>query len=443
MRIISRFPRVVLFRLFHRADVTVRSLDMLTAPAPTPPSERRAAMLSATATKRMAFHAARRIVSILILVCMLLASIAAEEHACACVTKPMADQQAAQRAHDAHVAGPGRGVANLGRLWPNGGTIRVRLLTSEEPYVSRIRAAIAEWQNHVNINFVYSNDAGSEWRIRVAADLPKGTGGFTNGIGTELLCVPFGLPNIHIRSDSCTHGVLLHEFGHALGFEHEARSPNSLVSFRKQELYDYFSKIGWGKSDVDTQILSPVSAANMYVTSFDPDSIMMYYIPARCTHENVTVGGKSTLSVGDTQMARIVYPRGDINAAKKERIAHLSKEVNALQAASGHLLTQLDGAREDIAKWTPGKSIEGAIATISRQLANERIRNEEFRAELTARAGELREQLKPHARRAAPQTVTARYNSAVELRNQTLERLKDAGGKIGQVTSEILSLGNP
>jgi len=190
-------------------------------------------MLSATATKRMAFHAARRIVSILILVCMLLASIAAEEHACACVTKPMADQQAAQRAHDAHVAGPGRGVANLGRLWPNGGTIRVRLLTSEEPYVSRIRAAIAEWQNHVNINFVYSNDAGSEWRIRVAADLPKGTGGFTNGIGTELLCVPFGLPNIHIRSDSCTHGVLLHEFGHALGFEHEARSPNSLVSFRK------------------------------------------------------------------------------------------------------------------------------------------------------------------------------------------------------------------
>jgi len=181
----------------------------------------------------------------------------------------------------------------------------------------------------------------------------------------------------------------------------------------------------------------------MYVTSFDPDSIMMYYIPARCTHENVTVGGKSTLSVGDTQMARIVYPRGDINAAKKERIAHLSKEVNALQAASGHLLTQLDGAREDIAKWTPGKSIEGAIATISRQLANERIRNEEFRAELTARAGELREQLKPHARRAAPQTVTARYNSAVELRNQTLERLKDAGGKIGQVTSEILSLGNP
>jgi hypothetical protein len=110
-------------------------------------------------------------------------------------------------------------------------------------------------------------------------------------------------------------GIILHEFGHSVGFEHEHQSP---VSGCSQEFdWDYlYTALGWSKEEVDRNMRKldlPSSATGLLTTAFDRDSIMLYsldrgafkhpasatcYIP-RPNHE---------ISKMDREAAITVYP---------------------------------------------------------------------------------------------------------------------------------------
>jgi hypothetical protein len=73
-------------------------------------------------------------------------------------------------------------------------------------------------------------------------------------------------------------GVILHEFGHAVGFEHEHQSPAAGCEEEFNWSYLYTS-LGWSKEEVDRnmrRLNESSSKTGLLATPFDAKSIMLY-----------------------------------------------------------------------------------------------------------------------------------------------------------------------
>ncbi len=108
-------------------------------------------------------------------------------------------------------------------------------------------------------------------------------------------------------------GVTLHEFGHALGFQHEHQSPATTCDFDWPSLYNYLggSPNYWTKAKVDHN-LRQLKEGGLTFSAYDKNSIMHYSFPAwmfiskdksPCfTEEN------TELSKEDKRMMQVAYP---------------------------------------------------------------------------------------------------------------------------------------
>lgn len=104
--------------------------------------------------------------------------------------------------------------------------------------------------------------------------------------------------------------TVLHEFGHALGLEHEHLSPfeGSKINWNFGKLYDWGEKMGWDKAETDFQVVRPLDIADVDGTCFDPESIMLYFFPDDLTTDGK--GTKQTLKLSPTDVYYInkLYP---------------------------------------------------------------------------------------------------------------------------------------
>ncbi|KAF9001188.1 hypothetical protein BDQ17DRAFT_1244816, partial [Cyathus striatus] len=145
----------------------------------------------------------------------------------------------------------------------------------------KVKAIIKEWEKYGSIRFRHVQGRNAEIRITFDPNL-----GSWSCVGTECSLVPPGLPTMnlaHVSTDSsitCSdQGIILHEFGHALGFIHEYRShvEGGSTILRDEAIIARYiaSQTGWNEETVRAQILDVYNNGN--VTNFfqvDPNSIM-------------------------------------------------------------------------------------------------------------------------------------------------------------------------
>lgn len=223
-------------------------------------------------------------------------------------------RQSASARNDAGVAAgrgtwvPGGPVAERGKLWKTGMTLRIKFLTGDPALHKRVLAAAQEWTRYANLRFesVQTGDA----ELRVSFD---GEGSWSY-VGTDSLSIPEDQPTINLGRLSrstpreALRAVVLHEFGHALGLAASQQSPVADIPWNKKAAYAYYAKMGWDRTTVDAMIFAKFDASQVIHDPADPYSIMYHPIAKETTDGKRAIDQGKELSEGDKQFIARLYP---------------------------------------------------------------------------------------------------------------------------------------
>lgn len=277
-------------------------------------------------------------------------------------------------------------IRSILRTWPNKKTITVAFKGGSGDLRSKIASTVQPWTQAANISFDFGSNPNTgnyrEWTtsdtdysadIRIAFD-SRPEGGYWSAVGKDSIkpaLRPSNIPSMNFEgfTDELPddwQATVLHEFGHALGFEHEHQSPNSPCEpqYRWEDDPGYMATQNefhefvpdsqgrrpgiytvlqgapnrWSKPQIDWNLKQFAPSTDWYLTAFDPNSIMKYVFPA-WMYRDVNVSTRSgcygppngVLSTEDQKAAASAYPRDPQSA---ERL--IDDKLRVSRAVLGH-----------------------------------------------------------------------------------------------------------
>jgi hypothetical protein len=200
------------------------------------------------------------------------------------------------------------------KFWNPGTTLRVRILGGSVALRNRIERFANEWTTAANISFNFTPRLDEPAEIRVEIN----TSGLSDStIGRDALTIPPDQRTMQFgwltdaSTDEEVRRVTLHEFGHALGLEHEHKSPLAGIQWNKEVVFTDFANRTppWDRAKVQSNIFDIYSKDITNFSAFDAKSIMLYAIPARFTTNEQSFPSNTTLSATDRSYIAAWYPR--------------------------------------------------------------------------------------------------------------------------------------
>jgi hypothetical protein len=238
------------------------------------------------------------------------------------------------------------------KTWSAGQTVKVSFIGGDPELRKGIAKVASEWTKWGNLKFdfgqggnpqndcrLWNEDDRSE--IRVAFSYA----GYWSLVGTDSITLAgFAEPSLNFGGFDLNPPVepdftriVLHEFGHAVGFQHEHQHPKENCGFDFDVLYRELAKPpnNWDKQTVDFNLrqLNYFDHPTLVTSNYDPTSIMHYYFPKDWFLPNASVPNNSicaehmnnVLSQGDKDMMLRAYPITHANAANQSRIGQLDQ----------------------------------------------------------------------------------------------------------------------
>ena len=207
--------------------------------------------------------------------------------------------------------GAERAALITGAKWPKGSTIEISFLDGSDALRETVRRHAAAWleDKTVRLRFAFRKDT-TNTPIRISF----ANAGSWSTIGTTCRQVPAAKPTMNFgwldgASEAEANGVILHEFGHAIGLIHEHQSPDEAIKWNKDAVYHDLAgpPNNWSKDVIDFNMFTPYSKKETNFTKLDPQSIMMYPLPSSWTLDGFSVGVNSSLSPTDKRFVRAQY----------------------------------------------------------------------------------------------------------------------------------------
>jgi hypothetical protein len=200
--------------------------------------------------------------------------------------------------------------------WEPGTRIRIKFLEGAPELQARVRAVAEEWiaPDMANLKFQFLDESdGGDADIRIA--FVQGDGSWSY-LGTMCQQIPASEQTMNYgwltpdSDDDELHRVVAHEFGHALGLIHEHQNPDKPISWNREAVIAALSgpPNNWDPATIENNIFKRYEPADLSTTPTDPDSIMMYPIPATWTTDGFSVGLNSGLSTTDREFIAGAYP---------------------------------------------------------------------------------------------------------------------------------------
>lgn len=291
-----------------------------------------------------------------------------------------------------------RAVINLTKRWPNGKTIKVAFKGGNDALRKQIADAVSEWTNHANLKFDFMDPGACEYRewkpsdanfaadVRVSFD-QSGYYALVGKDSVDPMISRAGEESLNLEGfdqslPSDWKGVALHEFGHAIGFEHEHQGPDAMCDFRFDDDPGYvattdgfgqfipdhngkrpgiYTQLGgppnnWPEAVVDHNLKNLPRSSAFDSTTFDKHSIMKYFFedymfvsgkdsPCYTDGENVVISDL------DKAGAARFYPRAAAEIAKSDEVrARVLDTLSKAEALPKSLKMQYQKAREAMKK---------------------------------------------------------------------------------------------
>jgi hypothetical protein len=280
---------------------------------------------------------------------------------------PQSDTAALRRLHS---------VILLSKRWSPGQTVTVAFLGGDTVLHRKIQRVVERWSTVANLTFDFGdtdsgafrgwsrNDTGYGAHVRIAFDEV----GYWSHVGTDAIdpdVAPASHPSMNVQGfdQSLPDGweaTVLHEFGHAMAFEHEHQSPEGTceLEFRWENDAGYeptppggeggyqrdasgrhpgiYTVLGgppneWEPSVVDYNLRKLRNTREIRASRFDRASIMKYYFEpwmlVSGTRSSCYSRRSSGLSDGDRRAAAEEYPRDPAIAQANE--AQIRKRIDA------------------------------------------------------------------------------------------------------------------
>ena len=200
-----------------------------------------------------------------------------------------------------------RSLGYYSKLWDAGSTVTVGFMHDvPDDLAYRIERIIRQWDPHHNLalEFVPLKTA----KIRIAL------GGEHNEsyLGTDALLADPAEFTLRLGvqpEDPMFESVLLHEFGHALGFDHMHLHPDADIPWNRAKVYAYYEDLeGWTEQQVNLFIFDFPNDPDVFLGVYDKHSIMHYEIPAFLTDGKWQTGQNLRISEQDKINMRQIYP---------------------------------------------------------------------------------------------------------------------------------------
>jgi hypothetical protein len=202
-------------------------------------------------------------------------------------------------------------VSYKGYYWMPGQTIRIKFLNGDNYLQTKVKQYASVWLQHANLKYewVTTGDAA----IKISFKWNGDQGSWSN-IGTHCYNTAQNLPSMNFgwfdngTSEEEFSRVIVHEFGHALGFAHEHQNPTAPIQWDRAAVYNYYAWAGWDKEKVDSNILNKFLISTVDYTNFDEKSIMLYSFPSFLTLNGYSSSWNTVLSGEDKASAKALYP---------------------------------------------------------------------------------------------------------------------------------------
>lgn len=203
-----------------------------------------------------------------------------------------------------------------GRLWRTGRNLPVFFMDHVSPKLrSRVMDAAQKWSVHGNIHFHVTDDIAASI-IRIGNYAGEGHWSY---LGTDALTIPKSQITMNLDGYSIDENVnqaeldrvVIHEFGHAIGCEHEHFHPGVDIPWDRRAVYSYYFRTqGWSRAQVDQQVLNNYSRDQFaFLTEYDENSIMHYAVPNELTLGDFEIDWNKKLSDLDKFGVSVAYPK--------------------------------------------------------------------------------------------------------------------------------------
>ncbi|RXW14548.1 hypothetical protein EST38_g11305 [Candolleomyces aberdarensis] len=224
-------------------------------------------------------------------------------------------------------------MARAAWMWPNGQVLTCAFV---EPAGNAIQQAkvisvAKEWERYANIKLDFESEAENPQNaiIRISLDRHLGSWSTVGKVALHTQLAGEATMNFGWVYDATTdataqeRGVILHEFGHALGYLHEHQSPRrgDKLKLKEKEAIDYFRRTQrppWTEEDTRSNFLNVYNQNEVSnYSSVDMTSIMMYFMPPELNEQGINIPPNDELDALDKAFAFLNYPfLGEVSPSK-------------------------------------------------------------------------------------------------------------------------------